>query len=204
MTAGLLEWFAAAFVTAVSVASARRYRRDHARAQYAHEARARMPSPSRFVAVYAWIRWSTWIAGVGALLAPHPVWLVMFRSDAAIVLGLVVATLGFVLFVRSRRALGRHYSPCFDSRIPDTIVTVGPYARVRHPIYTANLTLIAGLALCTGSAWMLGNLVMLAYYYRRSAVAEEAHLRAAHPDYARVVATTGRFLPRLAGQARPR
>lgn len=202
MSASVHEWIAAAFLLLLCALSARSYRRDHAARDYADGSREAMPSPRGFAAVYAWIRTSTLVCGLGALLSPHAVWLVVHRSPAAIYAGMAVAAAGYLMFALSRRALGRHYSPCYDSYVPHAIVTAGPYARIRHPIYTANQLVLLGLALATGSVWLVANLVMLWWYYRRSARDEEARLLQEHDQYAPYYRRTGRFLPRLFGRSR--
>ena len=83
--------------------------------------------------------------------------------------------------------------------LPHAIVQTGPYRRVRHPVYTANLLLLGGIALATGSLWMVLDLVVLAVFYLRSAVLEERALRQEHPDYAGYMLRTGRFLPAIRG-----
>ena len=197
MNPSLHEGLGAAFLLALCIASGHVYRREHRRRSYASGDRQAMPSPRGFAAVYAWIRWSTLVAGIGSLLWPHPAWLIVIREPWSLYAGAAIATIGFALFVGSKRALGRHYSPCYESYLPLGIVTDGPYQHVRHPIYTANGLLLAGLALLTGSLWLAANLALLAFYYGRSARAEERHLAAAHVEYGRYVARTGRFVPRL-------
>lgn len=197
MTADYNEWLAASFLVVLSVASAASYRRDHSRQSYKDGSRERMPSPGAFVWVYAYIRYTTLLCGVGALLWRHEVWLVVYRSPVAIYVGMALAVIGFGLFEASRRALGRHYSPCFESYVPAAIVTTGPYAFVRHPIYTANQLVLVGVTLFTGSIWIAVNLLLLSFYYTRSALAEERRLADEHHEYGAYRKQTGRFLPRF-------
>jgi len=200
MAADLNEWLAAIFLVLLSIASAVSYRRDHSQQTYKDGSRERMASPGSFVWVYAYIRYATLLFGVGSLLWQHDTWLVVYRSPVTIYVGMAVALLGFGLFEASRRALGRHYSPCFDSYVPAAIVTTGPYAFVRHPIYTANQLILFGITMFTGSIWIAINLLLLSYYYTRSAVAEERRLAEEHSQYGDYRAQTGRFLPRLGGR----
>jgi len=199
VNASVHEWLAAGFLLVLCALSARSYRQDHAARDYADGSRAAMPSPRGFAVVYAWIRYSTLVGGLGALLFAHPIWLVLHRSPAAIYVGAALAAAGYAMFVASRRALGRHYSPCYESYVPLAVVTEGPYARIRHPIYTANQLVLLGLTVMTGSCWMLANLVALWWFYRRSARDEEARLLQEHLEYAPYYRRTGRFLPRLFG-----
>ena len=75
--------------------------------------------------------------------------------------------------------------------------TNGPYAHLRHPIYTANLVLLLGFFIATGSLWLLINCGVLFAYYRRAAMYEETALMGQFPDYSEYVSRTGRFFPAI-------
>ncbi|MBF0562454.1 MAG: isoprenylcysteine carboxylmethyltransferase family protein [Alphaproteobacteria bacterium] len=102
-------------------------------------------------------------------------------------------------FVWAKRTLGSNYSRCSDCYLPHQIVTAGPYRFVRHPIYSANLLLIIGFLVVSGSAIVLLNLVALWVLYRHSAAIEEQTLLAAYPAYAGYYHATPRFLPFAGG-----
>jgi protein-S-isoprenylcysteine O-methyltransferase Ste14 len=57
------------------------------------------------------------------------------------------------------------------------VITSGPYAWVRHPIYAASLAIHAGTALLLGARWGLLGLPVLALLLGRRAVLEERTLR---------------------------
>lgn len=196
MNADLHECVGAAFLVALCVASAACYRRDHSRKDYADGSRQMMPSPREFAWVYGYIRYSTLVVGLGAMLSEQGIWFVLYRSTVSIYVGAAIAILGFAMFVAARRALGRHYSPCYESYVPTAIVRSGPYSSIRHPIYTANQMVLLGVFVLTGSLWIAGNWALLCFYYARSAVAEERRLLMEHEDYAGYRERTGRFLPR--------
>ena len=66
--------------------------------------------------------------------------------------GLALYVLGFFLMVLSLIKLGRNYqlggsTPLFG----DKMIVNGPYKRIRHPMYTAALSISLGLALLTPS-----------------------------------------------------
>jgi protein-S-isoprenylcysteine O-methyltransferase Ste14 len=70
------------------------------------------------------------------------------------VLGVALTTASVVLALRAVRALGRQWSLQARVLTDHELVTSGPFALVRHPIYTAmlGLCIVMGLALSTGSA----------------------------------------------------
>ena len=118
------------------------------------------------------------------------------------VLAFATVTLAFgsaMLGMLAVRELGKQWS--LTARVLDTheLVQSGPFAQVRHPIYSAllGLLLATGLALSTALLTSVAAVVYLAGTYWR-ATREEALLRghfgAAYDDYARRVP---RLLPRF-------
>jgi protein-S-isoprenylcysteine O-methyltransferase Ste14 len=77
------------------------------------------------------------------------------------------------------------------------LVTNGPYALVRHPLYLAEMVGIAGLVLQFQQPWaaMLGIAVGALQYWRT--VFEERVLTAAYPEYVAYRTRTRRFIPYL-------
>ena len=78
------------------------------------------------------------------------------------------------------------------------LITDGMFARIRHPIYAFSILLM----LCTMIVVPTPPMLALGAIHIALMVAkarnEERHLLARHGDaYARYVAQTGRFLPRL-------
>lgn len=127
-------------------------------------------------------------------------WLLLVHASPALRwLGLAVAGVGLLLLVWSMRTLADQFSPCDFARTPSEVVHSGPYRWVRHPIYSGNLVLLAGLAIMTGSLWLMVNWIVLLSCYWLITHREEAALHNASPEYAQFAATRGRFLPRLRG-----
>jgi protein-S-isoprenylcysteine O-methyltransferase Ste14 len=69
--------------------------------------------------------------------------------------GLLVGIGGLVLLERVHAALGANFSPRLELREGHTLVRSGPYARIRHPMYTSGALLILSYGLLTA------NLVVL-------------------------------------------
>ncbi len=171
---------------------------------YAEGKSTPIPSPRWFAVGYRLVQVSTLALGVTATLSDHPALLKLHNDVALMYAGLTAAAVGLFLFVWAKVSLGKEYSPCFDSLVPNRLVEAGPYARVRHPIYTANLLLLAGTLLATGSAWLLPNLLLVAACYVWAARREEAALAAALPGYREYLGRTGAFWPRLVPKGPPR
>ncbi|HSK97522.1 MAG TPA: isoprenylcysteine carboxylmethyltransferase family protein [Euzebyales bacterium] len=83
--------------------------------------------------------------------------------------GLVAS--GVALAVAATRAAG-----ATDLARPDHLVTSGPYARSRHPMYVAWTAIYLGFALVVRSAWLLRLTPLLAGLIHREARGEEERL----------------------------
>lgn len=189
------NYFAAATLLFIVWVSAHVY--DHKDRRYAKGKKERIESPDSFALVYRFIQVTTVLFGAGSFLFDHWVLLELHDHAALVVAGSLVALLGFAVFLAAKSALGRHYSPCFDSFVPNAVVREGVYRLVRHPIYTANFLIVGGLALASGSLWLVVDLVLLVVYYNLSASKEEAALAAQFPEYREHLKHSGRFFPRV-------
>ena len=128
-------------------------------------------------------------------------WPAMTLGEMTVIAFLTV-TLAFgsaMLGLLSLRELGKQWS--LTARVLESheLVQGGPFALVRHPIYSAllGLLLATGLALSTALLTGLAALVYLAGTWWRTAREEallRAHFGAAYDDYARRVP---RLFPRL-------
>lgn len=151
-----------------------------------------------------------WIAGVGfavALLvgaaAPALALLGVVEPVSALdttglhVLGLVLATGGILATFRAQIAMGESWRIGVDPGERTTLVTEGPFALVRNPIFAAMLPTALGLTLLVPS-WvsLLGLAGLLAALELQVRVVEEPYLLRAHGrTYADYAARVGRFLP---------
>ena len=125
-----------------------------------------------------------------ALSIPLPPWL----RWAGFVLGL--ASLAWWAWTQS--ALGRHWSAQLQLRAGHRLVTTGPYARVRHPLYTAMLGIAAAFALITAH-WVFVALSILSVVALFSRVPREEQMMLDEfgSEYAAYMQRTGRFFPRI-------
>lgn len=79
-------------------------------------------------------------------------------SAACALAGAALAVGGSALAIAARLALGRWFSGSFGVKEGHELITHGPYALVRHPMYTGLLAMVAGCAL----AWRSGGTLVLA------------------------------------------
>jgi protein-S-isoprenylcysteine O-methyltransferase Ste14 len=121
-------------------------------------------------------------------------------SDLLQLLGIVLWALAGLLFLTASRALGRHLTPAIQAQQGHELVQKGPYRYIRHPIYTANITLGCGLSLLFLSPPLALLTLAMAGIASYRARLEEELLRSPQvfgETYEDYMGRTGRFLPKL-------
>lgn len=125
--------------------------------------------------------------GVGILHLPVAPLNLSWQILAAL---LVLAGSGGAAIVLAR--LGKAFSIMPEARV---LVTSGPYAHARHPLYALELVTIVGTAIQFQQPWAgLLAIVVMALQVVRS-MFEERVLSEAYPEYAAYRARTKRFIP---------
>jgi protein-S-isoprenylcysteine O-methyltransferase Ste14 len=125
--------------------------------------------------------------GVGILQLPVAHLDLSLQIFAALLIGL--GSLGSLLVLWR---LGRSFSIMPEAR---RLVTKGPYAWVRHPLYAMEMVTIAGTAVQFAAPWSwLIAFVVLALLWIRSRY-EEQVLEMAYPEYGQYRSRTKRFIP---------
>jgi protein-S-isoprenylcysteine O-methyltransferase Ste14 len=82
-----------------------------------------------------------------------------------------------LLYIWSRRHLGRYWSGAIMTTSDHQLVRSGPYRILRHPMYTAILGMLLGTAMVSGELHALLALVIGVAAYWRKIRLEEPHLR---------------------------
>jgi len=118
---------------------------------------------------------------------PRPEWLDV-AAIGCIALGVTSGLWAMV-------CLGRGLTPSPMPNGAVGLVTRGPYRWVRHPMYTAVILIVAGVAARSGSVVMLAETVALAVLFNLKARWEERRLTETFPGYPAYRDVTGRFLP---------
>lgn len=144
-----------------------------------------------------------WTLGVLVLPAWFYAWpnLGNFPDSSDVqILGPVLWLAGMGLAGWGTRTLGRFMTVSIQVTEGHRLIQEGPYAWVRHPVYTGNATAAFGLALLYLSPPLLALTVLLAGLATYRGRLEDAFLRSPEAfgeRYDAYAARTGRFLPRL-------
>jgi protein-S-isoprenylcysteine O-methyltransferase Ste14 len=97
--------------------------------------------------------------------------------------GGVLLFLGALFAVAAARGLGPALTPFPRPSGSGELVVSGPYAVVRHPIYSGVATAAAGFSVLVSSWWSLGASLLLLVFFHFKAMREEKWLLAHYPGY---------------------
>jgi protein-S-isoprenylcysteine O-methyltransferase Ste14 len=121
-----------------------------------------------------------WLLAMIALAWAQAQWLPLLPAPGwqrVVGLGFIIA--GVVLFVKAAVEFRRHRTSIVPRETPRALLTSGPFARTRNPIYLADALILLGLILC----WDLAALPLVPAFIllisRRFIAGEEAGCAAA-------------------------
>src|SRR5262249_7334226 len=103
----------------------------------------------------------------------------------AIALGAITLLLALWVFRRSHKELGRNWSISLEIRDKHKLVSSGPYALVRHPMYTSFLLIALGQALLLPN-WVAGLAGLVGFgvlFFLRVGKEEHMMLESFGPEY---------------------
>lgn len=120
---------------------------------------------------------------------------VYIHNDAVRWFGAFLVVLGMALGFWARYNLGRNWGEPMTEKVGAELVTTGPYAYIRNPIYSAVMLSMIGSCLVFGLLWVV---VFVAYagYLIPSVFVEEKIMLKLFPDtYPAYKARTKRLIP---------
>jgi protein-S-isoprenylcysteine O-methyltransferase Ste14 len=117
------------------------------------------------------------------------------RNAALGIAGVALCALGIGLAVYARFYLGANWGLPMTRKANPELITNGPYALVRHPIYTGILLAMAGSALAESITWALPLLVFGAYFFYSARVEERTMADAFPEQYPAYRAHTKMLIP---------
>lgn len=113
--------------------------------------------------------------------------------------GAIIVVLAGVLNGTSRRALGAYWAPGVAYRKDHQIVTTGPYAFVRHPMYASYLLYAVGCIVVGGCGIVVTSCaaLLVTAYLRRIRREERLLMRVRAQQYHSYINSTGALFPRI-------
>lgn len=112
--------------------------------------------------------------------------------------GIVLVLASIPLLGWIHRTLDRQYSPCLQIKESHSMITEGPYARVRHPMYTVLNAFSFGISLLTANFLIIGFAILLMMVFPFLVRKEEQMMLETFGDeYQEYMKRTGRFFPQI-------
>jgi protein-S-isoprenylcysteine O-methyltransferase Ste14 len=102
--------------------------------------------------------------------------------------GVALCALGIALAIFARHRLGRNWGMPMSRKQDPELVTTGPYAVLRHPVYAGLLLAMLGAAMGASVFWLLPLLLFGAYFIYSARQEEKlmlAQFPAQYPAYMR-------------------
>jgi len=102
---------------------------------------------------------------------------------ACVIVGRALMILGGALLLAGLVRLGKGLTPLPSPRDGATLIETGPFALVRHPMYSGGLVLASGWALCVRSWLTVGYVIALFVFLDFKSRREERWLTEKFPTY---------------------
>jgi len=135
------------------------------------------------------------------LLAPS--WFLWSQLPLPVLLQTIGVIIGFStipLLIWTHRTLGKYYAPVLELKKKHELVTIGPYSRVRHPMYSVFILFTLSMALITVNLFVIVFAIIVISQFPFIAKQEEMMLLnqfgSIYQDY---IDRTGRFFPSKKG-----
>ena len=113
------------------------------------------------------------------------------QSVATLAIGLCLALIGLSIAVWARRHLGKYWSGRITLKVDHHVIQSGPYAFVRHPIYSGILLALLSTVICIGTVRSCIAIALMFVSFVLKLTLEErwlcAHLGAEYEGYRRRV-----------------
>jgi protein-S-isoprenylcysteine O-methyltransferase Ste14 len=141
------------------------------------------------------------LVGAWLIFAPQPRWgwlstPLLPETPARYLLALVLVAFGFGFSVWARVHLGGNWSGAVTLKQAHELIRSGPYAQVRHPIYTGLLVAFLGSTIACGEPRALLGLAIILFSFVGKLRREEALMRATFPaEYPRYSAEVPALVP---------
>ncbi|UCE09131.1 MAG: isoprenylcysteine carboxylmethyltransferase family protein [Candidatus Thorarchaeota archaeon] len=138
---------------------------------------------------------------VGGLYLLDPPWMLWSYLNMPLelrLLGLTVSVLSLPYTYWIGKTLAKNYYYTVKIQKDQSLVTTGPYKRIRHPMYLVIMLFIASLVFVTDN-WLLVVILMLMApgLYKRIKIEEQAMIGEFGDEYIAYMKRTGRLFPKL-------
>ncbi|MGY5873429.1 MAG: isoprenylcysteine carboxylmethyltransferase family protein [Candidatus Thorarchaeota archaeon] len=171
--------------------------------------RYRIPAARRDRDKYEPSRLALWVLSIGiivyfvslilyALYVPLILWFSLPLPSIVRWLGVLVAALFNPILYWIHSTLDKQYSADLSIKDDHNLIEVGPYRKVRHPMYTVFIVFTISIAIITTNLLCIVCSLLISFSFPSIAKSEELMLTDAFGDeYRSYMTRTGRFFPPL-------
>jgi protein-S-isoprenylcysteine O-methyltransferase Ste14 len=118
-------------------------------------------------------------AALVGVLAQRVTPLPWFGGEVAKVMGAILAIAAVSIDLATFATFRKHKTTIMPNQAATNLITTGPFAWSRNPIYVANTALVLGAGLYFGNLWLVGLVFVAAVITQKLAIErEEQHLAA--------------------------
>lgn len=123
---------------------------------------------------------------------------VMLQNILVDAISVSLTALGIALAIWARVYIGENWSSAVTIKVGHQLVRTGPYAWVRHPIYSGLLLAVVGTALARGEArGLLAIALVYLGFWIKSRMEEGFMQKTFGPEYLEYSRATGALIPRV-------
>jgi protein-S-isoprenylcysteine O-methyltransferase Ste14 len=112
------------------------------------------------------------------------------------IVGIILGISSLPLLIWTHRTLGKYYAPVLELKEKHTLIDIGPYSRVRHPMYSVFIIFTLSMALITVNLFVtIFSIVVVSVFPFIAKQEEEMLLKQFGSEYQSYMEKTGRFFP---------
>ncbi|MFX1367224.1 MAG: isoprenylcysteine carboxylmethyltransferase family protein [Promethearchaeota archaeon] len=138
------------------------------------------------------------VAGLYLLDPPWMSWSYLFLPVELRILGVVVASALIPYTYWIGKSLAERYSDRLQIQEDHTLITSGPYGRIRHPIYASAIYFLGALVLVSGNfLFLIILIIVIPGIYRRLKKEERMMVDQFGDEYLEYMKRTGRIFPKI-------
>jgi protein-S-isoprenylcysteine O-methyltransferase Ste14 len=125
-------------------------------------------------------------------------WSYLYLPEVLRILGVIIAALLIPYTYWVGKTLADNYSDTLQIQEKQTLITTGPYGRVRHPIYASAIYFLGALVIVSDNFLFLILLILIIPgIFRRIKKEEEMMMDQFGEEYLDYMKRTGRIFPKV-------
>ncbi|MHA2386630.1 MAG: methyltransferase family protein [Candidatus Thorarchaeota archaeon] len=138
------------------------------------------------------------VAALYLLDPPWMLWSYLYLPEVLRILGVIIAALLIPYTYWVGKTLADNYSDTLQIQEKQTLITTGPYGRVRHPIYASAIYFLGALVIVSDNFLFLILLILIIPgIFRRIKKEEEMMMDQFGEEYLDYMKRTGRIFPKV-------